>query len=111
MRSVLIFRGILPVFTFILGCACSHAQGIQYDKAEFITQAVGPNVYVLTGSPETDPGHPEGAGGAIHDRRNFDQWNSTRERWHDHLRFGTKGDSLICAILFLSTSVASPSSG
>jgi cyclase len=65
MRSVLIFRGVLPVFTFILGCACSHAQGIQYDKAEFITQAAGPNVYVLTGSPETDPGHPEGAGGRV----------------------------------------------
>lgn len=45
--------------------AHAHAQGIQYDKAEFITEKVGPNVYVLTGSAGTDPGHPEGAGGRV----------------------------------------------
>ena len=65
MRQVFTFRGILPAFTFLLVCMCSHAQGIQYDKAEFITEKVGPNVYVFTGSPGTDPGHPEGAGGRV----------------------------------------------
>jgi len=46
-------------------CACAHAQGIQFDKVEFITESLGPNVYVLTGSSGTDPGHPEGAGGRV----------------------------------------------
>ncbi len=46
-------------------CACAHAQGIQYDKAEFITERLGTNVYVLTGSAGTDPGHLEGAGGRV----------------------------------------------
>src|SRR6202012_1817360 len=43
----------------------AFAQGIQFDKTEFITQKVGSNVYVLAGSPGTDPGHPEGAGGRV----------------------------------------------
>src|SRR6202789_4169277 len=65
MRQVFTFRGIVPAFTFLLVCMYSHAQGIQYDKVEFITEKVGPNVYVFTGSSGTDPGHPEGAGGRV----------------------------------------------
>ncbi len=65
MRQFFKFRDILSALTFFLCSACSYAQGIQYDKAEFITEKVGPNVYVLTGSAGTDPGHPEGAGGRV----------------------------------------------
>jgi cyclase len=39
--------------------------GINFPKVEFITQKLAPNVYILTGSPGTDPGHPEGAGGRV----------------------------------------------
>jgi len=65
MRSIRMFRCILPAFTFLLCGACAYAQGIQYDKTEFVAEKVGPNVYVLTASPGTDPGHPEGAGGKV----------------------------------------------
>jgi cyclase len=50
--------------TLMLGSA-ALAQGIDYSKAEIITEQVGPNVYALTGSPNVDPGHMEGAGGRI----------------------------------------------
>jgi cyclase len=65
MRQIFNFHSILPGLTFLLGCTCAHAQGIQYDKAEFVTENVGQNVYVFTGSAGTDPGHPEGAGGRV----------------------------------------------
>jgi cyclase len=65
MRQVFAFRNISLAFTFLLVCIGSHAQGIQYDKTEFITEKVEPNVYILTGSPGADPGHPEGAGGRV----------------------------------------------
>src|SRR5438094_8750091 len=41
------------------------AQGIQYDKIEIKTDKVGPNLYMLSGSENVDPGHPDGAGGRI----------------------------------------------
>jgi len=50
--------------TLTLGSA-ALAQGIDYSKVEIITEQVGPNVYALTGSPNVDPGHMEGAGGRI----------------------------------------------
>jgi cyclase len=40
-------------------------QGIQYDKIEIKTEKVGPNLYMLSGSENVDPGHPDGAGGRI----------------------------------------------
>jgi glyoxylase-like metal-dependent hydrolase (beta-lactamase superfamily II) len=52
----------LGLFAFSAG---AEAQGIDYARAEIITTQVAPNVYVLTGSPNVDPGHPEGAGGRI----------------------------------------------
>jgi glyoxylase-like metal-dependent hydrolase (beta-lactamase superfamily II) len=42
-----------------------RAQGIQYDKIEIRTDKVGPNLYMLSGSENVDPGHPDGAGGRI----------------------------------------------
>jgi cyclase len=65
MREIFNFRSILLALTFLLCCTCARAQGIQYDKAEFVTENVGQNVYVFTGSAGTDPGHPEGAGGRV----------------------------------------------
>jgi len=65
MSLIAAFRRTLPVFPFLLSCACAEAQGIQYDKAEFSTEKFGTNVYVLTGSAGIDPGHPEGAGGRV----------------------------------------------
>jgi glyoxylase-like metal-dependent hydrolase (beta-lactamase superfamily II) len=36
-----------------------------FDRTQFIAQKLASNVYTLTGSPNTDPGHPEGAGGRV----------------------------------------------
>jgi len=41
------------------------SQGIQYDKIEIKTEKVTPNLYMLSGSENVDPGHPDGAGGRI----------------------------------------------
>src|SRR5215468_4060548 len=39
--------------------------GIQYDKIQIKTDKVAPNLYMLSGSENVDPGHPDGAGGRI----------------------------------------------
>jgi glyoxylase-like metal-dependent hydrolase (beta-lactamase superfamily II) len=41
------------------------AQGINFAKAELLTEQLAPNLYTLTGSAGVDPGHPEAAGGRI----------------------------------------------
>ena len=41
------------------------AQGIQYDKIELIPETFAPNLTMLAGSKDVDPGHPDGAGGRI----------------------------------------------
>jgi glyoxylase-like metal-dependent hydrolase (beta-lactamase superfamily II) len=38
---------------------------IQYDKIEIKTDKVASNLYMLSGSENVDPGHPDGAGGRI----------------------------------------------
>lgn len=38
---------------------------IQYDRIEIRTDKVAPNLYMLSGSENVDPGHPDGAGGRI----------------------------------------------
>lgn len=43
----------------------SAAAQILYDKIEFKTEKVAPNLYMLSGSEHVDPGHPDGAGGRI----------------------------------------------
>jgi cyclase len=50
--------------TILIGSTASAA-GIDYDNTEIITQQLAPNFFALTGSPGTDPGHPEAAGGRI----------------------------------------------
>ena len=41
------------------------AQGIQYDKIELIPEKLAPNLTMLAGNKDVDPGHPDGAGGRI----------------------------------------------
>jgi cyclase len=41
------------------------AQEIPYDKIEIKTEKVAQNLYMLSGSENVDPGHPDGAGGRI----------------------------------------------
>src|SRR5262250_1355793 len=55
---------------FIAAAVCAvplslASQGIQYDKIEIKTEKVTPNLYMLSGSENVDPGHPDGAGGRI----------------------------------------------
>ena len=38
---------------------------IPFDKIDIITTKLSPHFYALTGSPNTDPGHPEAAGGRM----------------------------------------------
>jgi cyclase len=53
-------------FAVVLVATIVSAQGgIQYDKIEFKTDKVAPNLYMLSGSENVDPGHPDGAGGRI----------------------------------------------
>ena len=41
------------------------AQVMDFAKVEIITQQLGPNVYMLTGSSGLDPSHEDAAGGRI----------------------------------------------
>jgi cyclase len=43
----------------------ASAQTMDFGKVEIIPQQLGPNVWMLTGSPNIDPSHPDGAGGRI----------------------------------------------
>ena len=56
---------LLPMLTIAAVSALVRAQGIQYDKIEIKTDKVAPNLYMLSGSENVDPGHPDGAGGRI----------------------------------------------
>ena len=40
-------------------------QGIDYAKIEILTEKIAPNLYMLSGSAGTDPGHEDAAGGRI----------------------------------------------
>ena len=42
-----------------------RAQGIDYAKIEILTEKIGPNLYMLSGSAGSDPGHEDAAGGRI----------------------------------------------
>src|ERR1035438_10022378 len=43
----------------------AQGQGIDYAKIEILTEKVGPNLYMLSGSAGADPGHEDAAGGRI----------------------------------------------
>src|SRR5262245_46843147 len=56
---------------FVLGLALAplstsgFAQQMDFDKVQIITERLGPNVYMLTGSAGLDPSHEDAAGGRI----------------------------------------------
>jgi cyclase len=45
--------------------ASASAQEMDFNKVEIITQQLGPNVYMLTGSSGLDPSHEDAAGGRV----------------------------------------------
>jgi cyclase len=55
----------LAIGSLLLGVAPAIAQGIDFDKTQIRTETVAPNFYALRGSPNTDPLHPDAAGGCI----------------------------------------------
>src|SRR5262245_65008297 len=58
---------VFPMLSVAIAC-CANASaqsGIQYDKIEIRTDKLAPNLYMLSGSENVDPGHPDGAGGRI----------------------------------------------
>jgi cyclase len=52
-------------FASVFLCAYLRGQSIEFSKVQFISEKIGPNVYVLTGSSGVDPIHPDGAGGRV----------------------------------------------
>ena len=46
-------------------CAWGQGQQIDYAKIEILTEKIGPNLYILSGSAGADPGHEDAAGGRI----------------------------------------------
>jgi glyoxylase-like metal-dependent hydrolase (beta-lactamase superfamily II) len=62
MKSTFCFLAVAAAGSLSLGLL---AQGIQFDKIEIKTEKIAPNLYMLSGSENVDPGHPDGAGGRI----------------------------------------------
>jgi cyclase len=55
----------IVTFAAVLFAVNVLGQGIPYDKIEIKTEKIAPNLYMLSGSENVDPGHPDGAGGRI----------------------------------------------
>jgi glyoxylase-like metal-dependent hydrolase (beta-lactamase superfamily II) len=61
-------RAAWPTVIALAALALSNsapAQDVDYNRTDFTTTQVGANLYVLRGSPNTDPGHKDGAGGRV----------------------------------------------
>src|SRR5215469_204103 len=58
-------RATLVATIALCATAPLQAQGIDYAKIEILTEKVGPNLYMLSGSAGADPGHEDAAGGRI----------------------------------------------
>ena len=56
---------VIIATTAIFLSAWAQAQGIDYAKIEILTEKIGPNLYMLSGSAGADPGHEDAAGGRI----------------------------------------------
>ncbi len=56
---------ITPLAVGLFASVAWAQGGIQYDKIEIRADKVAPNLYMLSGSENVDPGHPDGAGGRI----------------------------------------------
>ncbi len=55
----------LLVLVSVTICLSTWGQGIDYAKIEILTEKIGPNLYMLSGSAGADPGHEDAAGGRI----------------------------------------------
>jgi len=64
-KPVAIMLSVLGFAAALLGAWPAQAQGIDFAKTGFTPQQLAPGFYVLTGSPGTDPGHPDAAGGRV----------------------------------------------
>jgi cyclase len=53
------------LFVLVIICLRTWGQGIDYAKIEILTEKIGPNLYMLSGSAGADPGHEDAAGGRI----------------------------------------------
>src|SRR5215470_11261992 len=51
--------------SFATLCTNGWSQQMDFDKVQIITEKLGPNVYMLTGSAGLDPSHEDAAGGRI----------------------------------------------
>ena len=56
---------LVVVTAAVAALSVSMLAQIQYDKIEIKTEKIAPNLYMLSGSENVDPGHPDGAGGRI----------------------------------------------
>jgi len=66
MKSTKQLSLLVPVVVTAAALSASAwAQGIEYSKIEIRTEKIAPNLYMLSGSENVDPGHPDGAGGRI----------------------------------------------
>src|SRR5499427_2000307 len=61
MKSAWLLAGLAST----VFAASAWAQVMDFDKVEIITERLGPNVYMLSGSAGLDPSHEDAAGGRI----------------------------------------------
>src|SRR5690349_1515056 len=66
MRSARVLAGLAAAaFAASAWAGSASAQVMDFDKVEIITERLGPNVYMLSGSAGLDPSHEDAAGGRI----------------------------------------------
>ncbi|MFJ5295465.1 MBL fold metallo-hydrolase [Pseudomonas sp. NPDC088368] len=64
LRHILL-TSVAALTTCGVAQAALPVQHIDFDKINFTTTQLAPNVYALTGSPGMDPSHPDAAGGRV----------------------------------------------
>jgi cyclase len=62
MKSAWLFSGALALASL---ATSASGQQMDFDKVQIVTEKLGPNVYMLTGSAGLDPSHEDAAGGRI----------------------------------------------
>ena len=62
MKSAWLLSAALALASF---ATSAWSQQMDFDKVQIITEKLGPNVYMLTGSAGLDPSHDDAAGGRI----------------------------------------------
>ena len=65
MRSIGRISAAAGVVILLSTNAWAQAQGTDFSKIEILTEKIGPNLYLLSGSAGTDPNHEDAAGGRI----------------------------------------------